>query len=196
MYNIDDIRNKILKKFNHKHFFDGVRVFMLTKRNKEGGKSHHPDRVATKIITTNIREAEEAIETLLEQIGENERIYMSVNSRNMEKAIRKFKEMMLASDYDQISIRNKFYIDIRNRFISALMKPTSRKTSYFLIDVDNEEELNYFIRFLSENKIEIWERIPTKNGEHFIVDPFNPNLVDEKFINCIKKDAMVLLYWT
>ena len=189
------IANKIIRKFNYKTFFDGVRVLMLMRRNKDGGASHNPDRKAVRIITNGIDEFKKQLEFLIGFIDEGQRIYMSVNERDMDKAIRQFKEMSLAVDYDSKEIRDKFYLDIHNRFLSASMKPSSSKTSYFLIDIDNEEEFNYFIDFLPRNKIAILERLATPNGEHFITDPFNPNLVDEKYRDCIKKDAMVLLYW-
>ena len=189
------IVGQIIRKFNYKNFFDGMRVLMLMQRNKDGGASHHPDRKAIRIITTGIDDFKKQLEFLIGSIEEGQRIYMTVNDRDMNKAIRKFKEMMLATDYDEVDVRDKFYLDIKNRFLSALMKPSSRKSSYFLIDIDTEEEFSYFVSFLSSNEIEIFERVPTPSGEHFITSPFNPNLVDEKHRDCIKKDAMVLLYW-
>ena len=195
-------KEKILSQF--KDFTDGVRMLMLTHRSKEGGKVTRPDKVARRIITTNTEEFKEALQDLLELKNKSEvplRIYSCVNRRDFNKAIREFKRQQLEADYYDIESRNRFYLDIKNRFLGSLMKPSSRAETKFLIDLDGEEVERYKSLVedkLKELKIKVLLNYPTKNGEHLITSPFNPSDLiipdyDKPFVPEIKKDALLLL---
>lgn len=73
------------------------------------------------------------------------------------------------------------------------MKPQSKKTSYFLLDIDTKDkkELNLIMESvgkISRNYI----KYETKNGWHVVCPPFNPELL--KGVDT-KKDGMLLLYY-
>ena len=182
-------------------FMSGYRFIMLTQRSKEGGKVNKPDRVAKKRISSNKEEFLEIVKNFLEikqQSDKPLRIYSSVNSRDIEKAIREFKHRQLDADYYDEESRHKFYLDIKNRWISCLMNPSSRSETKFLIDVEDiiKESENWDIsiirKHLEDIKVKVLLQYPTKSGIHIITEPFNPNLWNDDFGD-IKKDSLLLL---
>ena len=181
--------NKILEKFGNFNIIDGYRMLMLIDRNKCG-----KDRNNKKCIRRISKDREEFIEILQEFLDikkEGERIYSCVNERDINKAIRIFKQNQLDADYyDEVS-RNSFYLDIKNRWISTLMRPQAKKTSYFLLDIDTKDktELDDVKKMLCKISSD-YIRYETKNGYHFICPPFNPELLSGIDI---KKDGMLLL---
>ena len=186
---------KIMRRFNN--FTDGVRVLMLIYRNKEGGK----DRVSRRKIVINREEFEEVLTEFLEIKKLSVaplRIYCSVNRRDLEKGIREFKRLQLEADYYDEKSRHSFYTDIRNRFMSALMKPGSRAETYFLIDIDDiiktkkDWDISIVEKHLEEIGVRVILQYPTKNGVHIITEPFNPSKWNSEF-GTIKKDALLLL---
>jgi len=175
-------------------FTQGCRTLFLLHRTKEGAASQ-AEGEQKKMIVQNEYEFKEALCTLLElkhQSNNELRIYSSVNSRNMEKAIRKFKFSMLESDYYDEENRLNFYLDIKNRFFSSLMNPESRKTSYFLIDCDSEAQTQAALTKCAELNIHIHQVYGTKNGTHIITAPFNQALFQIPEIE-IHKDGLLLL---
>lgn len=173
-------------------FKDGVRILMRTLRSKEGGKVNKPDRVAEKVVSRNREEFDKIFAHLMSKREGQERIYSTVDERDMDKAIRLFKYRQLDSDYFDKESRNSFYTDIFNRWISALQAPESRKGTLFMVDVDNDKEtgdetpkiLNEIVR----ESIEIVHEYPTKNGRHLILKPFNPSIVNFS----VQKNGMML----
>ena len=126
------------------------------------------------------------------------RIYSCVNKRNLEKTIREFKHRQLDADYYDTVSRYGFYLDVKNQWVSSLMKHNSRAETKFLIDIDNIEtdkeniDISIIENHLKEIKAEVILKYPTKNGIHIITEPFNPNLFNNEFGE-IKKDALLLL---
>jgi len=183
---------EIMERF--KDFTDGVRMIMLIQRNKEGGRSNNPDRVAIRKISRNRKEFKEILSELLdikERYPEKElRIYSCVNKRDIEKGIREFKRRQLEADYYDDKSRIGFYLDIKNRFLSSLMVPQSRAETKFLIDIDEDEDENQIRAKLKEFGIKILLEYKTKNGKHLITEPFNPFFLPEAEI---KKDGLLLL---
>lgn len=179
-----------MKILNHPNKFkQGVRILILTLRAKDGGKVTKPDRVARKMISRNEQEFDECLNKLNSIAKENERIYATADPRDMEKGIRIFKERQLEADYYDTDSKYSFYTDIANRWISALQSPKARIGTTFLVDVDYEE--NDVVKIKNEikdNNIKIDYEYKTKNGEHLILQPFNPGLVS---FSCAK-NAMML----
>ena len=122
--------------------------------------------------------------------------------RDIDKSIREFKFRQLEADYYDVESRNAFYRDIKNRWISSIMAPRCRAETQFLIDVDfnvepiveNKMEIvrGKLIELNLQNITKIIHEYPTKNGYHFIVQPFNPMLWDISY-GSINKDGMLLL---
>ncbi len=190
------MKNKIPQSFKK-----GLRLIMLIQRGKEGGKSNKPDRVSIRKLSSNEIEFNEIVEEF-EKIKENTnkelRIYSCMNKRDINKAIHEFKKLQLDAEYWDSESRNRFYLDIKNRWISCMMKPNSRAESFFLIDIDekNEEIISQIkdklTRLPTSPQTTIIFEYQTKNGYHLITTSFNPSLF--KFDNVeIKKDGMLLL---
>ena len=188
---------KIINKFGW--LTSGWRVLMLTKRSKEGGKANRPDRIAVKKVSKNEEEFVEILQTMLDNRKENYRIYCTINPRDPEKAIRKFKELQLDHDFQSDEIKYGFYNDLKNRWISSLMKPSSRAETYFLIDIDNNDRhgLDYkkTEEELEKKEVTIIDTYKTKNGWHIITLPFNyPKVMpDLQKFDHVKTDALALL---
>jgi len=183
----------IMKKFDS--FTDGIRMLMLTQRNKEGGKSNKPDRMAKRKISLNKKEFREILEeflTIKNDLASDRklRIYSCVNKRSFEKGIREFKRQQLEADYYDKESKYQFYLDIKNRFLGSLMKPSSRAETKFLIDIDKGDDEREIKKKLKHLGVKILLEYNTKNGKHIITEPFNPSKVPEAEI---KKDALLLL---
>ena len=179
----------------HKDCFKtGARVMIKTHRAKEGG-SNFRDKKRKKYITTGIKNYNEKFDNMLLDLKQGERIYSSVNERNIEKAIKTFKYKQLDSDYYSIPDKYSFYLDIYNRWVSSIATKSSKKQSYFLVDCDFEEGDNETeILKLLLKKTKIISKYKTKNGMHFITEPFN--YIKVSFKNKINTDGMLLCAFT
>lgn len=166
----------------------GVRLVMRVLRSKDGGLAK-PDHHAEKIITRNAQEWDTAVAMLADNATANERIYASVDERDFDKAIVEFKHRQLDADSYNEDSKQSFYIDIKNRFISCLMSPACRKTKYFLIDCDSDEEYNdaFGNETVAQNAL---YQYPTKNGRHIVTRPFNPALFQT---GEVKKNGLILV---
>jgi hypothetical protein len=182
------MNKEIIEKFS-----DGIRVIMLCQRKKEGKKISKTDRASIREISTNKDEFLSIVKKLKkikDKSNKPLRIYSCVNKRDIEKAIRTFKFLQLEADYYDNKSKYKFYLDIKNRFISALMRPENRAETLFLLDIDSEDEEKFAKKIIEENSIEIISEYKTKNGKHIITKPFNPKIMPGIEI---KKDGMLLL---
>ena len=178
-------------------FSDGIRMIMLCQRNKEGRPTNKTDRASYRRISRNSEEFFKILkefQIMKEESSEPLRIYSCVNKRDINKAIRNFKEEQLAADYFDEEHKYGFYFDIKNRWLSSLMKQNCRTETQFLIDIDEPKlySLDTVKNHLKEIGAEIIESYETKNGYHVITKAFNPNLFNSEFGE-IKKDALLLL---
>jgi hypothetical protein len=177
-------------------FTSGCRILFLIQRHSDGGHTNNSKLRA--YISRNDEEWLLALSKLLQEKAEYPhlplRIYQSLNERNIEKGIMHFKHAMLDADYYDTESRVNFYLDVRNRIVSALMKPPSAAQSYFLYDCDTQDvqtlaelrdELRKFTKIIHE--------YPSKSGVHMITEPFNPNAAKLPPLIEFKKDAMMLL---
>lgn len=188
---------KIIEQFS-----DGVRMIMICQRNKEGRDTNKTDRASHRKISTNKDEFFQILQEFREIKAKSDkelRIYSCVNRRDIRKGIMNFKREQLEADYYDETSRNNFYFDIKNRWISSLMKQNARAETLFLIDIDNiifhntdKFHIELVEQHLKEIRVEIIVKYPTKNGVHIVTKPFNPNLFQNEFGE-IKKDALLLL---
>lgn len=121
------------------------------------------------------------------------RVYMSINSRCVDKAIREFKRQQIEADY---SPHNKdWYLNLNKQFRHILMQPKQRKTKYFLMDIDTKERGTMHIvdQFIRDKGIETITSYDTPNGCHIITEPFNMNMCKLDKVE-VKTDALLLLY--
>ncbi len=203
-----NVKHDIVLKANHifdefKNFTEGVRVLFLIHRNKEGGDTNN-----TKVRKVITRDSEEFRLELIKLVDEKERammlkeplpyrIYSCVNARDIEKAIRQFKFEQLEADYYDDDSRHSFYYDTKNRFVGALMTPSSRdkESNLFIFDVDDVEGrdmMGEVLADLARIGVEIVMQYKTKNGWHVLTKPFNPGLFTVKDVG-INKDGLLLL---
>jgi predicted metal-binding protein len=174
------------------NFMEGTRLIMLILRGKDGGKISKGDRIAKKQLSRNKEEFIKIVNEFELIRKSDERIYSSVNSRDINKAIREFKRRSLEADYYDQKSKEDFYYDIKNRWISCVMSSSCRAETNFLIDVDNPNDILDTEELLKKLEINILFKYLTKNGWHIITKPFNPALWNNKFGE-IKKDSLLLI---
>lgn len=173
-------------------FKEGYRILMLINRKKESGIST-TDRKCIRCITKDINTFNITLEVLRQQKQKGQRIYCSVNSRNIIKAIRLFKKRQLDNDYEDLAEKGNFYCDIYNRFLSCLQNPEARDSRNFLIDLDSQEMspfLSVYDRLATVTKILLKKETP--NGWHFITEPFDSSKFHHPKAT-ILKDGMLFL---
>lgn len=180
----------------HQAFTDGCRCLFLIQRHSDGG--HTNNSKLRSYISRNDKEWITACAKLLHEKSQFPhlplRIYQSLNARNIEKGIMHFKHAMLDADYFSPDMRMGFYLDVRNRIVSALMKPPSAAESLFLYDCDTQDRtILADLRTELTKHTNIVHEYPSKSGVHIITGPFNPNLIKLPPKIEWKKDAMMLL---
>lgn len=180
-------------------FKTGYRGIMLLHRTKDGAKGN-VQRKSLKRCSSNadewdciIREFQYLKMTVSEY--QNYRIYSSVNSRNMDKAIREFKRLQLDTDYDNNCNKHGFYLDVDNRFFSCFMQPAQKSESNFLFDCDGSEVIYIVVRDYLKNLGFYLFSYPTTNGFHVISKPFDVSKHALHLPSCveIKKDGMIFI---
>jgi len=131
-------------------------------------------------------------------------LYVSVNPRDVTKAYKHFKKEMIGRENAALFNDNdEFYHyakRIDQKWYTSLMKPQSKGTKRFLIDIDEVNE--YVVDFVRDQlkymrhpngyvpKIHYVKT--TRNGYHMVTDPFNPQLLNvQKFDISIKKDGLL-----
>lgn len=170
-------------------FKDGVRVLLLTSRNKDGAKKKKNLSFVTKSQSHFDRQFKELV-----SISEDgDRLYSTAAPRSTIKAIRKFKERQLENDYNS-NVEN-FYLNLNARWASCLSAPSCvvKKEDLWLLDCDKEDDLNV----CKQNIAKFYDRdfvywYQTKNGSHCLIKPFNSTNCTEEFKVLIHKNPMML----
>ena len=173
-------------------FKTGYRIIMLINRKNDEGKLNS-DRKGTRCITENAIHFNNALDALRKIKVDGDRIYCTVNSRNINKAIRLFKKRQLDNDYASSSEGEQFYCDIQNRFISCFQNPEARNSKNFLIDIDSQRLQDYVnICTNLETVTNILYVKETPNGFHLITEPFDRSRFHHSKAT-ILKDGMLFL---
>lgn len=187
---------KKLYEINQKfvHFRNGIRVLMLIDRGVMNANKGSR-RWINKIITTDPKSWLNALERLIElqnNIGNPDvRLYGCMNDRKLDRSINMFRHRELDLQPDD---KIKFYSKINNTFCSCLMKPENKLSKYMLLDID-VNDTNEVDKFVSDNLIQIILTYPSKNGWHYIVNPFNIMLANGYKTFKVLKDGLLLLNW-
>lgn len=194
---LDELTEKISQRF--KGFTDGIRVVMLIDRGvmnaNKGSK-----RWINKIITHDHDSWISAVRRLLELqyhiLNPDVRMYSCINDRKLDQGIKHFQHLQLDVLPEQ---KLRFYTKINNTFCSALMKPEQKNSRYFLLDVDQDDKavapVEEVTLFICKNGIKTIANYPTKNGHHFIVEPFDMRLAQNLQYVTVQKDGLLLLHW-
>lgn len=176
-------------------FTNGFRVILLIHRSKDGAK--HSSRHERMMFTRDEKEFKEVLAFLLEErakhVLQGLRVYSTVNSRDLKKAIRAFKSDQLDIDYQSEEVMSDFYSAIKSRFASCLMRPTSKSSSFFVFDVDNPMTLDEALAIIDKSGFSdmIIKQYATKNGWHIITHPFNHTKLWSPIT--FNKDGLILL---
>jgi hypothetical protein len=181
-------------KNNPKDLFkDDIRVLMLIDRSI-GNSNKGSKRWINKIITSNVKEFDEAASALMAlQFCLNNpyiRLYSSINSRKIFSAIKLFKHRLIDEEY-----LASLYLKLNETFVSCLMKPECRESNYFLLDCDSHDRTDVQKFLIGNLQILVKAIYPTPHGWHYIVEPFNPALAEGCTTFEVKKDALMLLNW-
>ena len=124
----------------------------------------------------------------------NARCYITVNRRNDEKVAL----MMLAELAKDIA--NKTYSNAKSAYLSACGKHSSDPDKKWIIDYDSKDEADIqemmeYIKGIEPVGDKLVKVLPTKNGYHLIVKPFNKAEFSKRYNgDDIKKDNFTLLY--
>lgn len=148
-------------------FITGTRVLLLKGRHKDG---EHEQRCIMR-VTHDSDAFTRALGDLYVIRRDHERIYATANRRSVKRAARIFKQRQIDAQYDQDE--EMFYRAIDARWASCLMQMTVRDDKFWMFDSDSEGESAEIEAAVREHSIFVQYRYKTKNGEHFIVGPFN-----------------------
>jgi len=165
-----------------------VYLLMAIARKKE-----NPDITSSgEIVFREVVKHEEDIERKVNKLqnackryGEAEkfRLYYSANARNTLDAYFRYRERM--DSWIEKKMNGQADIDrklkrLDSHWKSELQKPHSRDETFFLYDLDtkSEDARKELVENLEEYT-EIKLHVPTPNGHHYIVEPFNHNKMPE-----------------
>jgi|694.fasta_scaffold143423_3 hypothetical protein len=192
---LEEKRDKIFEEFID--FTDGYRVLMLLQRSKDGGHNEEEKRIFESFTTTNGEEFKEKLLYLLVIKSIKKvplRIYLSANSRNPNKVIRFVEQSLIDAHYADDTCKESIYKKLLKKPRHFLMQQNCKNESLFIIDVDDIEGVDTSGDALKEiARLGVIERkrYRTKNGWHFVVEPFNCALWDT--YGEVKKDPLILL---
>lgn len=179
-------------------FKSGVRVLLLMLRAKDGGSAKTDRKAVKKVVTTSPEEFEAELAALRSRWQPNERIYSTINARNIEKAIRIFRYRQLDVDYFATPDRQSFYLDLENRWISCLKDGKASNGSLFLFDIDgdNPQASNIHQELVTRkagfSTFVLVDDYCTRNGRHVITEPFNPSTISTSARDCLQKNSLML----
>lgn len=169
-------------------FMEGARVLMLKARHKDG----ETDERTILRVSHGAGRFRRSMNSLLEIMRPNERIYVNAGERDVKKAIRLFKERQLDADYS--GDPEDFYRHIDARWASCLMAPTSQLDKFWLFDCDKPEDVDFAMdEYLSINSaVSETYRYQSKNGTHILVSPFNRQRLSQKAQAMLHDNAIIL----
>jgi len=165
-----------------------VYLLMAIARKKENLDITSSGEIVFREVVKNEKDIERKITKLqnaCKRYGEAEkfRLYYSANARNTLDAYFRYRER--TNDWIEKKMNGQADIDQKlkrmdSHWKSELQKPHSRDETFFLYDLDTKDETarKELIENLEEHT-EIKLHVPTPNGHHYIVKPFNHNNMPE-----------------
>lgn len=164
-----------LKFIKHPAFMSGIRVLKRVARNKDNA-AHRRNEV---LISYREEDFLSCVGKLLSDIRDGERVYASVDARDILKA-----QVRFTSDLNEVmrvgapvTARDAFFRKMDGKWASALGNSTSRLTKRFLFDWD--DPCPRYAEVV-QGQLHTFSRAPvysyaTKSGYHFVTEPFNPS---------------------
>ena len=196
-----------MKMIDHPpQFKEGVRVLLLTQRKKDGETGGRTRQA----VSYDASEFDGTVEKLLSESGDlsGYRLYGSVDARDTHNARRVFALRQIKADWG--AAPDDFYRALNKQWLSCLGQNESRKTKYFLFDIDSSslEEFGkceqavraahythwkkYADDGVSDSYSPIVHRYATKNGFHLITEPFNRAFLSKDYSDMVHSNAMML----
>lgn len=173
-------------------FMDGWRVLFLKARHKDGFQHERMISRVTNSVTT----FQEALVELAALAQDGERIYAPASPRNFRAAQHIFKQNMLDLDYQQEPQQEGWYLDIKKRWVSALMQSRSATRNgqgrHWLTDCDTHEHYRNFRLECVELSIPYYT-YQTRNGWHIITAPHDRSKMSAAFNE--HTDTNPLMLW-
>jgi len=159
-----------------------VYLLMAIARKKENPDITSSGEIVFREVVKNEKDIERKITKLQnarKRYGEAEkfRLYYSANARNTLDAYFRYRERMngwIEKKMNGQADINQKLKRLDSHWKSELQKPHSRDETFFLYDLDTKDETarNELVENLEEYT-EIKLHVPTPNGHHYIVEPFN-----------------------
>ena len=173
-------------------FYTGTRVLTLCGRNKDDSNT----RKSIMRVTHSEKQFNYTVDELVEMSRPDERLYCSAGPRDVNKAIRRFKQLQMDADYDDDP--TLFYKRINSAWASALMRPSSQDGSYWIFDIDSDEEKivadEAISKLIEDHGLHIDPyRYQSKNGWHYMVKAFNKSLMPKAAQDLLSFNALILL---
>lgn len=168
-------------------FEDGVRVIKRVARNKDAALKRKP----SVRVSRNRDEFVKYVSELIDSMAPGERIYASCDPRDEDKAMRMFKQRMLDNDY--VENPADFYYRTKGVWESCLDDPKCALTKLFLFDLDDQSQEDILVHTINLNKLTVVHSYKTKNGKHYILNPFNPQLLVHQLQECLHRNASILV---
>lgn len=121
------------------------------------------------------------------------RLYASVNDRDIDKALKRFKEQMLLMDYSPEVQRNEFLFKLDKSFQHYLFQPNARKSKFFLIDIDDDSQALFDkVMGVVDKESDTIATYKTPKGAHIVCEPFNIKHLKDLDVT-VHKDGLILL---
>lgn len=184
-------------------FKTGARLLQRTARNKDKA-IRRPDKIR---VSYSEAEYDKTLHEMLDDLRAGERIYASVDERDVLAARRKFNsDLSFANFSESEEHRLAFYRNLNARWNASLGAKASAKTKLFLFDVDSDDESvlslilatldiiarDYLTTDATTRELDVYS-YPTKNGFHVVSNPFNPNLLEESMRDMLHTNALMLV---
>lgn len=169
-------------------FMTGTRCLMLKSRHKDG----NVDERTILRVSHDEEGFQRQLAALYEMMEPNERIYASAGERDVNKAIRIFKERQLAADYDGDPA--DFYRHIETRWYACLMSPQAQLEKLWVFDCDEAGDAETAMDEYMTNGRSTAEPYvyPSKSGQHIIVPPFDRQRLTPRVRAFLHDNAIML----
>jgi hypothetical protein len=122
----------------------------------------------------------------------NARACIRLNVRDAEKIA--LQTLKITTD----CILNKDYKGVKSAYLSACGQYASDKNKKWIVDIDTKDDsiiVEVINHLLSIPNMLIYAKVPTKNGFHILVNPFNPKIFSDKYPTIdLHKDNPTILY--
>lgn len=164
-------------------------------------KDHKPNKVKEKTLKTYIIRSKEQLEELKEEIvllceHFGARAYINVSGKDFELV----NKSMLSTLADSVLLNNVCAIN-PYKILTRTLGTTHSRNPRWVIDIDDISLKDSIIKWLDDtftvNTKYLHATIPTVQGEHLIVEPFNVEAFNESFpqVDVHKNSMGTLLYF-